>query len=95
MCVHVCVCGYVYSGTLASNGEKFDSSIDKGRPFRFKIGVGKVIRGWDEGVMLMSLGEKAILHISSDYGYGSRGVQGYIPPNADLDFEVELLEINP
>jgi FK506-binding protein 1 len=57
--------------------------------------VGKVIRGWDEGVMLMSLGEKAILHISSDFGYGSRGVQGYIPANADLDFEVELLEINP
>ena len=86
---------YFCSGTLASDGTKFDSSIDKGRPFRFKIGVGKVIRGWDEGVMLMSLGEKAVLRISSDYGYGSRGVGGIIPPNADLDFEVELLEINP
>ena len=84
-----------YVGTLASNGKKFDSSIDKGRPFRFKIGVGKVIRGWDDGVMLMSLGEKAILHISSDYGYGGNGVPGIIPPNSDLDFKVELLEINP
>ena len=53
-----------------------------------------MIRGWDEGVAQMSLGEKAILHISSDYGYGSQGVPGVIPPNADLDFEVELLAIN-
>jgi len=57
--------------------------------------VGKVIRGWDEGVLTMSIGEKAVLHISADYGYGSTGVPGYIPPHSALDFEVELLEINP
>ena len=82
-----------YTGTLAANGSKFDSSVDKGRPFQFVIGVGQVIKGWDEGVMQMSLGEKAILKISSDYGYGSRGAGGVIPPNADLNFEVELLAI--
>mmetsp|Transcript_17583 Transcript_17583/g.43255 ORF Transcript_17583/g.43255 Transcript_17583/m.43255 type:complete len:124 (-) Transcript_17583:2788-3159(-) len=82
-----------YTGTLASNGEKFDSSVDKGRPFNFKIGMGQVIKGWDEGVIKMSLGEKAKLLISSDYGYGSQGAGGVIPPNADLVFEVELLAI--
>eukprot|EP00939_MAST-03C_sp_MAST-3C-sp1_P003990 g3990.t1 len=82
-----------YTGTLVSDGTKFDSSLDKGRPFQFTIGVGQVIRGWDEGVMQMSLGEKAILTISSDYGYGARGAGGVIPPNADLKFEVELLRI--
>lgn len=79
---------------MASNGEQFDSSLSRGRPFTFTIGVGQVIRGWDEGVMTMSLGEKAKLNISSDYGYGSRGAGGVIPPNADLVFEVELLKIN-
>mmetsp|Transcript_39076 Transcript_39076/g.72179 ORF Transcript_39076/g.72179 Transcript_39076/m.72179 type:complete len:110 (-) Transcript_39076:408-737(-) len=83
-----------YHGTLQSNGQKFDASRDRGRPFQFTIGVGQVIRGWDEGVMTMSLGEKAMLHITSDYGYGPRGAGGVIPPNADLDFEVELLKIN-
>ncbi|KAL3944627.1 MAG: hypothetical protein SGBAC_001287 [Bacillariaceae sp.] len=82
-----------YTGTLASNGDKFDSSVDKGRPFKFKIGMGQVIKGWDEGVIKMSLGEKAKLLISSDYGYGSQGAGGVIPPNADLVFEVELLAI--
>ena len=82
-----------YTGTLASNGTKFDSSHDRGTPFSFKIGKGDVIKGWDEGVMQMSLGEKAILHITSDYGYGERGAGGVIPPDADLDFEVELLAI--
>jgi len=82
-----------YTGTLKSNGTKFDSSVDKGRPFTFTIGVGQVIRGWDDGVMKMSLGEKAILNITSDYGYGSDGAGNVIPPNADLVFEVELLEI--
>ena len=75
------------SGTLASNGQKFDASRDRGRPFSFVIGIGQVIRGWDEGVMQMSLGEKAMLHITSDYGYGARGAGGVIPPNADLNFE--------
>ena len=85
---------FVGSGTLSANGKKFDSSYDRGRPFQFTIGIGQVIRGWDEGVMTMSIGEKAVLHITSDYGYGSRGAGGVIPPNAALDFEVELLEIN-
>eukprot|EP00940_MAST-03C_sp_MAST-3C-sp2_P001217 g1217.t1 len=81
-----------YTGTL-TDGTKFDSSVDRGTPFSFVIGVGQVIRGWDEGVMQMSLGEKATLKISSDYGYGARGAGGVIPPNADLNFEVELLKI--
>ena len=72
----------------------FDSSHRKGRPFSFTIGIGQVIRGWDEGVAQMSLGEKSILRITSDYGYGARGAGGVIPPNADLNFEVELLAIN-
>lgn len=81
-----------YRGTLQADGSEFDSSYKRGKPFVFKIGVGKVIRGWDVGVMKMSLGEKAILFISSDYGYGPSG-NGPIPPNADLKFEVELLKI--
>eukprot|EP01061_Rhynchopus_euleeides_P037587 TRINITY_DN641_c0_g1_i1.p2 TRINITY_DN641_c0_g1~~TRINITY_DN641_c0_g1_i1.p2 ORF type:complete len:110 (+),score=53.90 TRINITY_DN641_c0_g1_i1:56-385(+) len=83
-----------YTGTLASNGQKFDSSVDRGQPFQFQIGVGQVIRGWDEGVMQMSVGEKAVLKLTSDFGYGARGAGGVIPPNADLNFEVELLKIN-
>lgn len=83
-----------YTGTLKSNGKKFDSSLDRGRPFQFTIGVGQVIRGWDEGVITMSKGEKAVLNIKSSYGYGARGAGGVIPPNADLVFEVELLAIN-
>jgi FK506-binding protein 1 len=82
-----------YKGTLASNNSKFDSSYDRKTPFQFKIGRGDVIQGWDEGVPQMSLGEKAILHIPSDLGYGAQGAGGVIPPNADLDFEVELLGI--
>lgn len=82
-----------YVGTLASNGNKFDSSRDKGRPFCFNIGKGEVIKGWDDGVIQMSLGEKAELHITSDMGYGANGAGGVIPPNADLVFEVELLKI--
>lgn len=76
-----------YTGTL-TNGKKFDSSVDRGRPFEFTIGVGQVIKGWDEGVMKMSVGEKAKLEITPDYGYGARGAGGVIPPNADLIFEV-------
>lgn len=82
-----------YTGTLASDGTQFDSSVAKGRPFQFVIGIGQVILGWDRGVMKMSLGEKALLKISSDYGYGAAGAGGVIPPNADLNFEVELLAI--
>lgn len=81
-----------YTGTLAANGKKFDSSVGK-KPFTFRIGVGQVIRGWDEGVIKMSLGEKACLKIKADYGYGARGAGAAIPPNADLNFDVELLKI--
>jgi FK506-binding protein 1 len=115
-----------YVGTLKSNGRKFDSSRDRGSPFKFdvsanlahpsegtrglparigraarqacvcgaQIGRGMVIRGWDEGVMGMSLGETCKLDITADFGYGARGAGGVIPPNADLIFEVELLKIN-
>eukprot|EP00930_Biecheleria_cincta_P061456 TRINITY_DN47025_c0_g1_i1.p1 TRINITY_DN47025_c0_g1~~TRINITY_DN47025_c0_g1_i1.p1 ORF type:complete len:194 (+),score=19.76 TRINITY_DN47025_c0_g1_i1:84-584(+) len=81
-----------YTGKLA-NGVKFDSSLDRNQPFVTQIGTGKVIRGWDEGVPTMSLGEKATLRISPDYGYGSQGAGGVIPPNAELIFDVDLLKI--
>eukprot|EP00937_MAST-01D_sp_MAST-1D-sp2_P006466 g6466.t1 len=82
-----------YVGTLKDGGAKFDSSRDKNKPFMFVIGIGQVIKGWDEGVMKMSLGEKARLDISSDFGYGAQGAGSVIPPNADLIFEVELFKI--
>lgn len=82
-----------YKGTLKKGGKKFDSSYDRGSPFEFKIGTGEVIKGWDEGVLKMSLGEKAILHITPDYGYGDEGAGEVIPGGADLDFVVELLQI--
>ncbi|RVD87378.1 uncharacterized protein DFL_001614 [Arthrobotrys flagrans] len=82
-----------YTGTL-TNGKKFDSSVDRNEEFQTVIGVGKVIKGWDEGVPQMSLGEKAKLTITGDYAYGQRGYPGLIPPNATLIFEVQLLAIN-
>ncbi|KAF9980373.1 FK506 binding protein proline rotamase rapamycin-binding protein [Mortierella antarctica] len=81
-----------YTGTL-DDGSKFDSSLDRGRPFETTIGRGLVIKGWDEGVPQLSLTEKAILKITPDYGYGARGAPPVIPPNANLTFEVELLKI--
>ena len=81
-----------YRGTLV-DGSEFDSSYKRGKPFTFTIGIGQVIKGWDEGVMKMSLGEKAKLSITPDYGYGPRGAGGVIPPNAHLNFEVSLLKI--
>ncbi|RCI13287.1 hypothetical protein L249_0654 [Ophiocordyceps polyrhachis-furcata BCC 54312] len=73
-------------------GAKFDSSVGRGA-FVVKIGVGQVIKGWDEGVTQMKLGEKATLDISSDYGYGAKGFPGHIPPNTDLIFDVELKDV--
>ncbi|KAG0259149.1 FK506 binding protein proline rotamase rapamycin-binding protein [Mortierella polycephala] len=81
-----------YVGTL-NDGSQFDSSRDRNEPFRTKIGVGKVIKGWDEGVPQLSLGEKAILKITPDYGYGERGFPPVIPPDSNLTFEVELIKI--
>jgi len=82
-----------YVGTLL-DGKKFDSSRDRKTPFVTKIGVGQVIKGWDEGVPQLSLGQKALLRVTPDYGYGARGFAPVIPPNAVLVFEVELLKIN-
>lgn len=81
-----------YTGTLASDGSKFDSSVDRGQPFKFIIGEGQVIRGWDEGFASMKVGEKAMLTIRSDYGYGKSGSPPKIPPDATLNFEVELID---
>jgi peptidylprolyl isomerase len=80
-----------YTGTLAADGSKFDSSVDRGRPFTFTIGQGQVIKGWDEGFASMKVGEKAILQIQPDYGYGASGSPPKIPANAVLNFDVELL----
>lgn len=80
-----------YSGTL-TNGEKFDSSYDRGQPFTFSLGAGDVIKGWDQGVAGMKVGGKRKLTIPSNLGYGSRDM-GVIPPNSTLVFEVELLGV--
>ncbi|MCZ2109097.1 MAG: FKBP-type peptidyl-prolyl cis-trans isomerase [Dehalococcoidia bacterium] len=81
-----------YTGTLV-NGTKFDSSLDRGQPFTFVIGVGQVIKGWDEGVMTMKVGGKRLLYIPANLGYGSRSPSPAIPANSDLIFEVELLGV--
>lgn len=81
-----------YTGTL-ENGTKFDSSVDRRQPFSFIIGVGQVIKGWDEGVMGMKAGGKRKLVIPANLGYGARGAGGVIPPNATLLFDVELLDV--
>ena len=81
-----------YTGWL-ENGTKFDSSKDRNDPFKFALGAGQVIRGWDEGVQGMKVGGSRKLTIPAELGYGARGAGGVIPPNATLIFEVEVLEI--
>jgi FKBP-type peptidyl-prolyl cis-trans isomerase len=88
--------GWLYDDTQADNrGEKFDSSVDRGQPFGFPLGGGRVIQGWDKGVEGMLIGEKRELTIAPEMGYGDRGAGDVIPPGATLVFEVELLELNP
>jgi FKBP-type peptidyl-prolyl cis-trans isomerase FkpA len=92
--VNVHYTGWLYDPTQPnSRGKKFDSSKDRGDPFRFDLGAGMVIRGWDEGVQGMKVGGTRVLTIPPDLGYGARGAGGVIPPNATLVFEVELLGV--
>ena len=89
-------CSMHYTGWLWENdakGAKFDSSVDRGKPFQFKLGSGQVIKGWDEGVASMKVGGKRTLLIPAALGYGDRGAGGAIPPGATLLFEVELLRV--
>ena len=81
----------LYTGWLL-NGTKFDSSVDRGTPFEFPLGAGRVIKGWDEGVSTMNIGGKVELIIPPDLAYGPSGAGGVIPPNATLRFEVEFLD---
>lgn len=83
-----------YTGWLQDGGTKFDSSVDRNRPFSFTIGAGEVIPGWDEGVLSMKVGEKRQLIIPAALGYGDRGAGGVIPPGATLIFDVELLGVH-
>lgn len=86
-----------YTGWLNEGGDeagvKFDSSVDRGEKFSFPLGMGYVIRGWDEGVLQMAIGQKIRLYVPSELGYGSRGAGAIIPAHADLIFDVELFEI--
>ncbi len=86
--------GWLYDAEkkdAGNKGKKFDSSVDRGQPFKFPLGAGRVIQGWDQGVKGMKIGGKRTLIIPSALGYGARGAPGAIPPNAKLIFDVELL----
>ncbi|HJW56292.1 MAG TPA: FKBP-type peptidyl-prolyl cis-trans isomerase [Burkholderiaceae bacterium] len=87
--------GWFYKPLAANQrGRKFDSSLDAGQPFEFQLGAGRVIKGWDQGVMGMKVGGKRTLIISSELAYGKRGAGGgVIPPDSDLIFDVELLQV--
>jgi len=86
--------GWLYQpGEPENKGKKFDSSLDRGQPFVFPLGGGRVIQGWDQGVAGMQVGGKRLLVIPPEMGYGATGAGGVIPPNATLIFEVDLLEI--
>jgi peptidylprolyl isomerase len=93
---HGQTCVMHYTGWLYENGtkgKKFDSSVDRGQPFEFPLGMHRVIAGWDEGVATMKVGGKRTLIIPPELGYGARGAGGVIPPNATLIFDVELLGV--
>ncbi len=83
-----------YTGVL-ENGTKFDSSLDRGQPFQFVLGAGRVIKGWDQGILGMKVGGKRTLKVPSHLAYGDRQVGPHIAPNSNLIFHVELLEVRP
>jgi len=80
-----------YTGTLPDTGKVFDSSKNRNQPFKFKVGVGQVIKCWDEVIGRLTIGDHVTVKCPSDLAYGSRGAGGVIPPNADLLFEIEML----
>ena len=81
-----------YTGTFPESGKKFDSSVDRNEPFVFTLGQGQVIKCWDQVVARMSKGEKITVICPSSLAYGSRGAGGAIPPNADIKFEIEMID---
>ena len=92
--VYVHYTGWLYNASAPDHkGRKFDSSLDRGKPFSFQLGSGKVIRGWDQGVAGMKIGGKRTLIIPPDMAYGARGAGNAIPPNATLIFDIELFNV--